>query len=932
MARATPRSPPEEPRPLADFVAAMQTGVQALSIEGEPGIGKTTLAQHVVAAARAKGFAVAAARVGRRETTLSYAALGDVLEGVSEEVLDALPGPQRESLEVALLRRPLPSVSQDPRAISVAALAVVRQMAADQPLLVVVDDVQWLDASSERVLSYIVRRLETERVGLLVTRRTEEHEAATPALVQALPPGRVSRYVVGPMAVPQFRLMLHRHISADLPRSVVLQIHALVEGNPFYGQEIAREVLRRGVPLPGSPLPVPADALTVVQQRVRALPGVVREVLTTAALTSRPTVELLRTALPGVDVETALAEGEAEHLIEIRRAQVDFRHPILATALISELSSAQRREVHRRLADAWQSPEEHALHLALSALEPDHRIAEALERAQESARLRGATAAAAEMASLALDHTPVGDHGKRAQRAVLAGLLGFEAGDAARALDFLRELVAAMPAGPERAAVMVTLCEVLWQDTVEIEELATAALGEPAARAGTLAEANLMLAWVWVYRGDVARARRHVHSARACADPMDLGVRADHLTIGALTSFLAGEPHEEQIDEAVELEDRVGNEIGAERRTVYSGGRVTRGLIAMWAGDHEAARTLLGTELRRFEAQGRYVAKDEILCYLAHLACRTGDLAAGQRYAEECLEIGEESGHVLGRGQNLLPRAWLAAMRGDHDLARRDAREGLELSLRYEDALAVATAHGVLGLVATSLGDMATGADHLVHVVEFLRRSGVHPPGAVPFVAEAICALVAAGRLDEAAQVCDDDRLTGRSRPETGAGLATVRGVALLQATNGDLEGAATLLADVLADERLRAQPFEHGRTLMAAGEVARRCRRRASARTHLDHALAVFERLGAESWSRQVHNDLQRLGTVGGPASELTPTELQVVGLVVEGLTNRQVADRLFVSVKTVEANLTHTYRKTGVRSRQEIVRWWLSRQEPTP
>jgi DNA-binding CsgD family transcriptional regulator len=413
---------------------------------------------------------------------------------------------------------------------------------------------------------------------------------------------------------------------------------------------------------------------------------------------------------------------------------------------------------------------------------------------------------------------------------------------------------------------------------------------------------------------------------------MDDGVRADYLTIGALTSFLAGEPHEEQIDEAVEIEDRVSNDIGAERRTVYSGGRVTRGLIAMWAGDHEAARGLLETELRRFEAQGRYVAKDEILCYLAHLACRTGDLVAGERYAEECLEIGAESGHVLGRGQNLLPRAWLAALRGDHDLARRDAREGLELSLRYQDALAVATAHGVLGLVATSLGDAAAGADHLVHVVQLLRRSGVHRPGMVPFVAEAICALVAAGRLDEAAGVCEDDRLTGRSRPECGAGLATVRGVAMLRAATGDLEGAATLLNDVLADVRLRAQPFEHGRALMAAGEVARRRRSRASARIHLDGALEVFTRLGAESWSRQVRADLERLGTVGGPASELTPTELQVVGLVVEGLTNRQVADRLFVSAKTVEANLTHVYRKTGVRSRQEVVRWWLSRQGPPP
>ena len=912
-----------EMRSIETFLDAVPGGTRALLLEGEAGIGKTTLVEEALARARASSIQVAVAHVSRPETSLSYSALGDLFDGVRDTVLEGLPQPQREALDVALLRSPGGEVMRDPRAVSLATLAVVRRVCAFQPLVIAVDDLQWLDQSSARVIGFVLQRLGPEPVGVLATRRTGEEGELPLDLVHALSPQRVERVDVGPLSLGDFGHVLRDGVGAVLPRSLVITLHRAVGGNPFYGQEMAREILRRGVPAPGAPLPMPKDAISVVQSRARSLPEETRAVLTAVALSSRPTVALVRAAVPNADVEEAVTSAEAEGLLTVRQGRLTFVHPIFASAVTATTPAPELRTVHARLASALDEPEERARHLALSSLGVDPNIAMELDGACKSARGRGAAAAAAELALLAQIYTPEGDTEELTRRRVVAGLLAFEAGDATRSHELLREALDAIPAGPARAQVMVTVCEISWQDTVWVEELASRALEEAGDDRVTAGAAHVMLAWIWVYRGDLGRATHHVEEARRLIGrAIDPGVRTDLLTIDALVAFLRGDPFEETLAEAVRLEDLIDPSGPADGSTIYSSARVVRGLVQLWAGDHDGARRSLEAELATYEARGRYVARDEVLCYLAHLACRTGEWKDAERYAEECLDIGEESGHLRGRGQNLVPRAWLAALRGDLEAARADASEGLRLSLGYLDRLAAAGSRAVLGFVELSDGRPDAAVEHLREVVRFLRDFRTAEPGLVPFVADAVEALVATGLLDEAQAIVDDDLLMGRRAPGGWLHAAPLRGAAALLAARGDLVGAAALLEKAVATGALASQPFERARSLVVLGEVERRRKRRAQARVHLTEAKAAFDVLGARIWAERTALEAARLGSAAAAASELTPTEARVAEMVAAGMTNRQAADRMFVSVKTIEANLSRVYRKLGIRSRADLVR----------
>ncbi|GAA1931310.1 helix-turn-helix transcriptional regulator [Nocardioides marmoribigeumensis] len=912
------------------FLAAARCHPAALLVEGQAGIGKTTLGEQVVEDARRLGFRVMGTRVAQPQTALSYSALDDLLRGVGDEELDHLPPPQREALDAALLRRTAGEAMQDPRAISLAALSVVHRLARAGPVLVAIDDLQWLDASSARVVGFVLQRLDEQPVGVLATRRTGEPGDLPLDLERAMGSRRVSRVELGPMGREPFGRLLRERVGPDLPHSVVSRLHRIAEGNPFYGLQLAREVVRRGVPDPGAPLPLDPDTSALLHNRFTVLPDDVRAVLLVLGLGSRVTVDLLAAAQPDVDVEAALSRAEDEGLVVVQGGRVRFAHAIFASALSGAATPTALRAAHLRLATVLDNEEEKGRHLALSATRPDETTARALARAHRAARRRGAAAAAAELAQLAVRHTPADLVEERRSRSVVAGMLTFEAGDANRALVLLREALDSMAPGPSRAEVMVTLCEICWQDTLEIEALACEALDQPGVEDGPAASAHLMLAWVWVYRGDLQRADDEVSAARSLvtADD-DVGLRSDALTIGALVDFLSGRPFLDTLEEAVALED-LGDPAGpADSTTVYSGARVTRGLALLWAGDLAGARSRLEEELDRFEALGRYVARDEVLCYLAHLECRTGRWDAARRRVEECLDIGEESGHLRGRGQNIVPRAWVNAVQGDLAAARRDALEGLELSVGFQDHLAAAGCHGVLGFAELSDGRPGEAVPHLLAVCDFLRDSGTTEPGQVPFVADALEALVAVGRLDEAEAIAADDRLVGRSACHPATAAQAVRGVAAVRAASGDLSGAADALGRVLAEGHLEALPFERARTLLVAGEVERRARRRPEARRLLQEAHDELARLGATAWAARAEDELRRvdgaaggLGAVGPQGGRLSATEAQVAALVAEGLTNREVADRLFLSVKTVEANLSRIYRKLALRSRADLVR----------
>jgi DNA-binding CsgD family transcriptional regulator len=315
---------------------------------------------------------------------------------------------------------------------------------------------------------------------------------------------------------------------------------------------------------------------------------------------------------------------------------------------------------------------------------------------------------------------------------------------------------------------------------------------------------------------------------------------------------------------------------------------------------------------------------------LGELECRAGNLDVAHRHTTEAVEIRLDSAGTLD-GSILYPHALVAAHLGDVTETRARAEDGLRIAEQYGDRLYAAGSAAVLGFLELSLGNPAAAHEWLGPVVEFVAVMGIAEPGVIPCAPDEIEALMALGQLDAAEAVLDAHEETTRAldRPWAVATAARCRG--LLLATRGNLDGARDALGLALNAHERVAQPLELGRTLLALGEVERRAKRKRAARSFFEQAIGIFDQVGAALWSAKARVELARVGG-GAAATELTPTEDRVVQLVAEGKTNREVADALFVTVKTVEANLTRIFRKLGIRSRAELIRKALVASSPSP
>lgn len=364
--------------------------------------------------------------------------------------------------------------------------------------------------------------------------------------------------------------------------------------------------------------------------------------------------------------------------------------------------------------------------------------------------------------------------------------------------------------------------------------------------------------------------------------------------------------------------------------SVYTTPRSTLGLQLMWAGQLEAARDVFQHELAEYDKHAMYTVRQEVLCYLAELECRAGRWQIAAGYAAEAAETVAESGMAASQSHVVLfNQALAAAHLGDVDVARRDATQGLRLAQANDDLFNAAWNGAVLGFLELSLANHRRAHSHLAPVVAYLERMGAAEPGVIPCIPDDIEALVSLGLLDEGEALVQrlEEQGAALDRPWALATAARCRG--LLAAARGDLVGARSSLEQALVEHRRVPQPFELARTLLVRGEVERRTKQKRAARLFLDQALEIFDQLGASLWSARAAADLARVGG-SAAASELTPTEQRVAQLVAEGKTNREVAHAVFVTVKTVEANLTRIYHKLGIRSRADLIRAIVSGSPP--
>jgi predicted ATPase len=405
-----------EMRSLEAFLERATDAPSVLVLSGEAGIGKTELWRAGLQRARARAARVLAYRAVEAEAVLSFAGIGELLGPVADAVLPSLGELRRRALEAALLIEGSGGGNAaEPRAIGLAVLDVLKALAADEPVVVAIDDFEWLDRPSARTLLFALRRLGDERVGALLTVRGEARE-----LGRGLASDAVDRLAVGPLAPAVLFQIVKQRVGLELSPPQLTQLCEMTAGNPFYALEIARE-LTLAPPAPGRSLPVPSSLREVVGARLARLPPASREVLLLVAALGRPTVEALAAAHgERAEVLDALEHAARAGVVEFDSERVRFAHPLLASVCYEDATPWRRRETHARLAAVVADEEEWARHLALAADGPDAAVAASLDEAAPYALGRGAPAAAAELSEIAAQLTPPGDPPARRRRRLVS--------------------------------------------------------------------------------------------------------------------------------------------------------------------------------------------------------------------------------------------------------------------------------------------------------------------------------------------------------------------------------------------------------------------------------------------------------------------------------------------------------------------------------
>jgi DNA-binding CsgD family transcriptional regulator len=886
-------------------------GELALLLDGVAGIGKTTLWRAGIELGREREYRVLSCQPTASETAFSYAALGDLLWPVVQDLEPRLPPPQRAAIgaALALVEHDVPSV--DERVVGLALLSSLRLLAVRDPVLVAVDDVQWLDPASAAVLWFAARRLQDERLKLLFSVRVQP---GSPALqVERDLADRLLRVQVGPLSSSDLHRIVVARFGRPLPRPTLLGVHQTAGGNPFYALEIARFLLEQATPpRPGDPLPVPPTLEELLRARITRLPRTARDTLQAAALLSEPTLQ----ALEGISSDPAwLDQAIAAGVVELVDDRIRFTHPLLAAAVSSTIGPGRRRRLHARLAELELDPEQRARHLALATTGPDGAVADALEEAAQQAVLRGAPASAAQLAELAAQRTPHDNRERRWRRLIEAGLRHATSGDFAHGRALLEPPLEELPPGPLRGTVLLNLADTGWNDYPEMISLAERALVEvdddvSRARLHSLLGAITII-------DDLPGALDHLQAALEAAEragDQELAVLA--LVSRVETEVIAGQLTPGLLERALALADATGGRMLPRVPHFESPGQVL-GSALLRLDRFDQARAILETARADGLAQGAYPAVGFTCRALTELMCRLGDWPAAARYAAEFTELFEQLGVERVLPWPLYATALVDAYLGNVEQARAAASRGIALSVEADDWHM--QNQGVLGFLELSLGNPAAAADYLRPAARYFHQVGWRDPVG-ELKPNAIEVLIAVGELEEAAEWLADLEDWSRSvdAPAVAATAARCRG--LPRAARGDHDGALEALTQAARAFQRLPVPFERGRTLLALGTLQRRAKQRGAAQASLGAALAGFQALGARLWAEQARSQLAQLGGRPPQDARLTPTETQIAALVAQGRTNRQVAAALFVSPKTVEWNLSKVYKKLHVRSRAEL------------
>ncbi len=897
------------------FLAGIEQGPRALVLSGEAGIGKTSLWEAGVEEAERRYGRVLSHRSVEAEALLSFAGLSDLIDPVLEEVSITLAPLRRRALEVALLLAEPGEEPPDPRAIGLAILDVLRVLAEKGPIVVALDDVQWLDPSSAAVLQIALRRLRDERVGLLATLRKMPEVAAPFELELSFSEERLERLWLGPLNLDALHHLLKERLGLELTRPELGRILESSAGNPFFALEIGRELQRTNErPTAGQALRVPESLRALLGGRLGRLPSETLDILLHASALARPTVELVAAAHGDAEhVADALAEAVREGVVALEESRIQFAHPLVASICYERAPPERRRAAHLALAAALTDMEERARHLALAAEGPDAAVASELQSAAEQAAGRGATAAAAELYELAAELTPA-DPALARQRRLRAARFHRLAGEGDRAAALLDQLLTEVPSGVERADVLFALASTFRADSATMMDLFDEALAQAVdddpRSVRILALRSLFRLLAADVPAALVDARAALERAERVGDPTLIAAaiaRVGHAETwaGVITPGL--------LERGAEVEERLGLEL-----EFVESPRVWLGRQLMRLGEIDRPRAIFEELEAKAAARGDEGTRTLLLWYLSLVEWYAG---RWQR-ALELAAAGDELGDQTQFAHNY---AWVGRVRGlvEADLglveeARASAEEALGYSQANSDEFFTIASLGVLGRVELALGNLEAAGNYLRELPGLLIAGGVNDP-ASPIWADAIETLITLDELEQARAYLEQYELHARQLGSPWALAAAARCRGLLTAARGDLPAAFEAFGRALAEPEA-PYPFEHGRTLLCLGMVRRQTQQKTAAREALEQALAIFDELGARLWADKARSELRRISGRQPASDGLTETEQQVAALAAQGRSNKEIAAELFMGVSTVEAHLSRVYRKLGIRSRTAL------------
>jgi DNA-binding CsgD family transcriptional regulator/tetratricopeptide (TPR) repeat protein len=908
---------------LRGLVDPVPRASQVLLVIGAAGIGKTVLLADAAGRARSAGLRVLSVTGRESESKLAFAGLHQLLRPVLAGVA-GLPARQAQALLGALGLAADP-VAPDPLLTGVAVLTLLSDLSERSPVLVVADDAHWLDCSSLDALSFAGSRLEAEPVVLLVAARG-----------QAPPRGFDRGFPelhLDPLAAADAGRLLDVQPRPPLGRARA-QVLAQAAGNPMALIELATVIAedpaasRRWA---AEPLPLTDRLTAVLTSRFAALPEQAQAALLLAAVADGPDLGAAvgRGSWPDA---RALAPAEQLGLVKVDRTGLQFSHPLVRSAIYHSAPFAQRAAAHRELASALDDqPDRQAWHLAAAALHPDEQVASLLEATATQARRRGGATAAALAMERAAELSP--DPADQASRLVAAASAAVPTGQA----DWVQDLATralAVTADPElrltarrdagwaltwsgrRTAALSALISVVEEASRDQPALAWDAL----ANAATVA-----------YQSGTPASRQAVSRALDLLereDPPPPG-RGPHIDVNALKLWIRASTG--PVGSRNQLLPYLRTIAGAPLKRPSLWGT---GSAAFLLDESDLAVRLLQDAMQRLQAPGVRGTSGTFLTVLAWAYIDTGRWDDALEVAAEAAGLAEANHMDIVAASADVITATVLALRGDSAAARWHADRALAAVDPAECGLVAARARRALGVAALADGS---------YLLAFTQLRGLFGEDGMPLhnyasylgVADLAAAAVRADRRMEGQDLLERafSPLNGIASPRLEQLIARARGI-LAGPDEADAH-FGTALADPAGDQ----WPFERAQLRLDYGEWLRRGRRINDAKPVLTQALATFRRLRARSWAQRAEAELRACGVAvaGAPGEpdalwELTPQQRQIIRLASDGLTNRQIGDRLFLSPRTVASHLYRSYPKLGVAGRNQLRDVMARAGTPTP